>query len=99
MLVHTAHLTCRPDIVEAFRARLLRHAAITLAAESGCAKFDVHQDRDEPTRFFLLEHYADDAALQVHRNSPHYRAFREDTKDWVVDRKWWFWSTLSDGGR
>ncbi|MGE0723992.1 MAG: putative quinol monooxygenase [Alphaproteobacteria bacterium] len=97
MLVHTAHLTCRADVVDSFRARLLRHAVTTLAAEPGCTRFDVHQDREDPTRFFLLEHYADDAALQAHRDSPHYLAFRADTKDWVVDRKWWFWQALSAG--
>ena len=95
MLVHTAHLTCRPGVVEAFRARLLRHAATTREAEAGCHLFAVHQDRDEPTRFLLVEHYTDDAALGAHRQSPHYRRFRKDTADWVVGRAWWFWNALN----
>ena len=95
MIVHTAHLTCRPDAVEAFRARLLQHATITRDAEPGCRLFAVHQDRDEPTRFLLVEHYADADALQHHRAAPHYLQFREDTKDWVVNREWWFWCPLN----
>jgi quinol monooxygenase YgiN len=92
-LLHTAHLTARGDAVEQFKARLLQHAANSFKAEEGCFRFDVHQERDNPALFLLIEVYADEAALLVHRDSPHYRAFREDVKDWVADRKWWFWSS------
>ena len=94
MLVHTAHLTCRPEAVEAFCARLLRHAATTLSEEKGCLRFDVHQSRDDPAVFFLHEIYADEDALAVHRASPHYLAFRADTADQVSERLWWFWDPL-----
>lgn len=92
-LLHTAHLTARSDAVERFKARLLQHAANSLKAEEGCLRFDVNQERDNPALFLLIEVYVDEAALLVHRDSPHYRAFRKDVKDWVIDRKWWFWSS------
>jgi (4S)-4-hydroxy-5-phosphonooxypentane-2,3-dione isomerase len=95
MLVHTAHLTCRPDAIAQFKDRLLRHAKLTLEAEPDCHLFAVHQDTSEPARFLLVEHYTDEAALQHHRQSPHFLAFREDTKDWVVNREWWFWTPLN----
>ena len=95
MLVHTAHLTCRPESVEPFWARLERHARTTLEAEPGCLRFDLHQDRDEPTRFLLVEHYADDAALETHREAAHYKAFRADVANWLVKREWWFWTPFS----
>lgn len=82
--------------MEAFRDRLLRHAAATLAAEEGCLRFDVHQDRDQPNRFFLYEIYVDEAALAIHREAPHYLAFRHDTADQVSERLWWFWTKLGD---
>ncbi len=93
-LLHTAHLRVREDVVEAFKARLQRHAETSLEAEPGCHRFDVHQELEEPTLFFLIEVYADQAALEAHRRSPHYETFREDVKDWVRDRKWWFWDRL-----
>jgi len=93
-VIHTAHLTCSADVLDAFTARLLKHAANTLAAEPGCRAFDVHQEAARPTLFFLYEVYDDDDALAAHRRSPHYLQFREDTKDWVVERKWWFWRGL-----
>jgi quinol monooxygenase YgiN len=93
MIFHTAHLTCRTDVAEAFKARLVRHARTSIEREpGGCLRFDVHQEKADPALFLLLEEYADEAALEAHRVSTHYQAFREDTKDWVIDRKWWFWS-------
>ncbi|MBU2980189.1 antibiotic biosynthesis monooxygenase [Lentibacter algarum] len=91
-VVHTAHLTCTNDSLVAFRDRLLRHATISQQNEPGCLCFRVHQDVEVKTRFFLLEIYADDAALTAHRESEHYLAFRRDTADQVADRKWWFWT-------
>jgi autoinducer 2-degrading protein len=91
MLVHSAHLRVSPDAVDNFRARLLRHAETTLARETGCHKFDIHQERRDPSLFLLIEWYDDEAALQVHRESEHYLSFARDVKDWVIERQWWFW--------
>ena len=91
-LLHTAHLRVREEAIEAFRARLLRHAATSLEREEGCHRFDFSQERSDPTLFLLIEVYADDQALQIHRESPHYLAFRGDVQDWVVERHWWFWN-------
>ncbi|MCK6454458.1 MAG: antibiotic biosynthesis monooxygenase [Alphaproteobacteria bacterium] len=97
MLLHTAHLTFRPDAVDRFKERILRHAHTSLRREPGCRRFDVHQETGDPTLVLLIEVYADAAALEAHRQSAHYEAFREDTKDWVTDRKWWFWAGGGSG--
>jgi quinol monooxygenase YgiN len=91
-ILHTAHLTVRADALDRFKARLVRHAATSVEVEPGCARFDVFQERENPCLFLLIEEYADQAALDAHRASPHYLAFREDTRDWVIERRWWFWS-------
>lgn len=95
---HTAHLEVRREVVEPFRNRILRHARISREREPGCHRFDIHQHTTKPTLFLLIEIYADDAAFEAHRTSAHYREFREDVKDWVVDRTWWYWSKLEDEG-
>jgi autoinducer 2-degrading protein len=97
-IFHTAHLRVREDIVERFRDRLLRHARISLDAEPGCHRFNIHQETEDPTLFLLIEIYADKAAFDAHRNSPHFLQFREDVKDWVVDRKWYYWRHLEPSG-
>jgi (4S)-4-hydroxy-5-phosphonooxypentane-2,3-dione isomerase len=93
-LIHTAHLRVREDAVPQFRARLLRHARTTFDAEPGCHRFDVHQEKGDASLFFLYEVYTDEAALAAHRAAPHYLAFREDVKDWVTERTWWFWTKV-----
>jgi len=40
--------------------------------EAGCLMYVVHRHRSDPTRFFIYEQYVDDAALEAHRNSPHF---------------------------
>ena len=38
---------------------------------------DVHRSSpsDDPRRFFIYEQYRDDAALEAHRNSPHFQEY------------------------
>lgn len=97
-IFHTAHLRIRPAAVEAFKARLARHARTSLAAEPGCRRFDAHQETSDPTLFLLIEIYDDQAAFDAHRASPHYLGFREDVKDWVAERQWWYWTVLPPEG-
>jgi len=93
-ILHTAHLRVKDDAIAPFRARLLRHARTSLETEPGCTRFDVFQETGDPALFLLIEVYADQAALEAHRASPHFKAFREDTRDWVIERTWWFWAPV-----
>lgn len=93
-VLHTAHLRVHRDAIEPFRARLLLHARTSVSEEPGCRGFDVHQENADPTLFLLIERYADQAAFEAHRRSPRFLAFREDVKDWVVERTWWYWTRL-----
>jgi quinol monooxygenase YgiN len=43
--------------------------------EAGCKLYLVHQHRDNRRRFFLYEQYDSDAALQSHRDSPHFQTY------------------------
>jgi quinol monooxygenase YgiN len=80
--------------VEQFRDRLLVHARISRDAEAGCYRFDIHQEATDQSLFLLIEVYADEAAFELHRSSPHYLQFREGVKDWVIERNWWYWKFL-----
>ena len=98
-VLHTAHLRATPEAVAAYKARLLRHAHTSLEREpGGCLRFDVHQDKTDPTLFFLIEVYRDEAALEAHRTSLHFAEYRRDTDDWVIERQWWYWQPLHAPG-
>lgn len=96
MIVHTAHLRCKPEAVEAFKQRLRSHAKLSQAEEAGCRCFDVHQNAADPSLFFLHEVYDNADALQVHQNSERFHSFRADVADWVIERQWWFWRSAAD---
>lgn len=42
--------------------------------EPGNLRFDVLQDPDAPTRFFIYEAYQNDDAVLAHKQTPHYLA-------------------------
>ena len=44
-------------------------------AEPGCIRYDVLRAVDEPRRFLLVEVYEDDAALQAHTESDHFKRY------------------------
>lgn len=54
-------------------------AAITTAIEAthgedGCVAYALHRDRDEPTRFVIIEKWATPEALKEHGETPHLQA-------------------------
>lgn len=50
--------------------------------EPGCFRFDILQNDDDPNLFHLYEVYADAAALDAHREAPHYKKWRSTVGDW-----------------
>lgn len=54
--------------------------------ESGCAMYQVHRHRTEPRRFFIYEQYKDDAALEAHRNAPHFLQYAKKELPKMADR-------------
>jgi quinol monooxygenase YgiN len=51
-------------------------------AEPGCQLYQVLQEADSAVMLHVFERYQDMAALEAHRASPHYQAYRS----WVADK-------------
>jgi (4S)-4-hydroxy-5-phosphonooxypentane-2,3-dione isomerase len=64
------------DGVEAFRDASLKNARASLE-EPGIARFDVLQERDDPTRFVLIEVYRSAEAPAAHKQTAHYAEWRD----------------------
>jgi quinol monooxygenase YgiN len=43
--------------------------------ERGCLMYIVHRHKDDPRHFFIYEQYRNEAALQAHRESPHFQEY------------------------
>ncbi|MFT5388075.1 MAG: quinol monooxygenase YgiN [Candidatus Omnitrophota bacterium] len=46
-----------------------------LANEKGCLVYALHQSREDTQSYIVLEQYVDEAALQSHSTTDHYRNF------------------------
>ena len=54
--------------------------------EPGCLMYAVHRHKDEPAKFFIYEQYRDDAALQAHRDAPHFQEYAVKGLADIADR-------------
>ena len=75
--VHAEHL-------EQFLAAIQENAARSFNDEPGCRYFDVTQDMRQPTHFIFYELYDDEAAIEAHRQAPHFAKWRQAAEQCVV---------------
>ena len=76
MLVVHVHVHVKPECVRAFLAATAENARHSLM-EPGIARFDVVQQRDDSTRFVLVEAYRCEDAPARHKETLHYQAWRD----------------------
>ena len=66
---------------------LLAEAMRSSRAEPGCLRFDVYHSTAEPRRFTLVEHWADQAAVEAHRLAAAYTTIYKPQVMPLVDRE------------
>src|SRR5277367_4494017 len=54
--------------------------------EPGCVMYQVHKHKTDPRRFFIYEQYRDDAAIETHRNTPHFLQHAKKELPKIADR-------------
>ncbi len=74
-IVHI-HVHVKPEAVETFKQATIENGRKSLQ-EPGIARFDVIQQVDDPTRFVLVEVYRTPNAPAAHKETAHYKAWRE----------------------
>ena len=82
-VVHVA-VRVKPESVDAFRAATLLNAQSSVK-EPGCARFDVMQTLDDPTRFLLVEIYRGPDDQAAHRETEHYKTWRDTVADMMAE--------------
>ena len=84
MVITFVHAAVKPDRVEDFRRASLENASNS-AREPGVIRFDVVQEKADPSRFVLVEIYrtAEDPAR--HKETAHYKAWRDAVADWMAE--------------
>lgn len=56
-------------------AGLLRELALASRQEPGCVSYLPHTTETDPSTVVLYEQYRDQAALDLHRSTPHFQKF------------------------
>jgi quinol monooxygenase YgiN len=84
-IVHV-HIQVKPEFIDEFKKASLENARASLT-EPGIARFDVLHEADAPTRFVLVEiyHTPDDPAK--HKETAHYKAWRETAEPMMAQAR------------
>jgi autoinducer 2-degrading protein len=84
MLILHVDIRVLPDHVEEFIEATRKNAYASML-EPDVLRFDVVQDRDNPTHFVLIEVYRNKSGHAAHKQTPHYEVWRDTVADWMAE--------------
>ena len=87
MYIVQVHVTVEEDSVQSFRTAIVENARNSIN-EPGVARFDVLQQKDDPTRFVLIEVYRDEEAALAHKKTEHYLEWRSVVEDMMAEPRY-----------
>jgi autoinducer 2-degrading protein len=76
MLVVLVHVRVLAESIEVFKTATQANAAAS-RKEAGIARFDLIQQIDDPNRFVLVEVYRSSEASAAHKETAHYKTWRD----------------------
>lgn len=100
MHVIHVHVHVLAHAIDAFRQATLVNAAHSVE-EPGVARFDLLEQQDDPARFILVEAYRTAEAIQAHKDTAHYAAWRDAVAPMMAEprRSTKFVNTFPDDAR
>jgi quinol monooxygenase YgiN len=84
MLIVHVFVHVKPDQVDAFTTATLENAQQSVQ-EPGIARFDVIQQKDDPTRFVLVEVYRTPEDPARHKETAHYQKWRDTVAEMMAE--------------
>ena len=86
MITVLAKLTAQPGKEAEMRAALEAMVAEVDAKEPGVLKYTMHTVEAEPTVFWMIEEYADEAAFAAHGTTDHMKSFAMGMREIAASR-------------
>ena len=77
----------KPDQIANFKQACVDNASNSVK-EPGIARFDVVQQIDDPTKFVLIEVYKSDDAPAKHKETDHYKRWRNTVADMMAEPRY-----------
>ena len=87
MFIVHVHVKVKRNYIEAFRLATIENARNSVL-EPGVARFDVLQNKDDPSQFVLVEVYRTPEAPARHKETPHYARWRDTVTQMMVEPRW-----------
>jgi quinol monooxygenase YgiN len=87
----------RPGKGDEIEANLRRMEGLVTQHEPGCALYHACRSKENRDLFLLYEHYVDDASLQAHRETPHFKEIIEGTIVPLLEKRERFFYDLAVG--
>ena len=84
MFIVHVFVSVKPDQIDAFKAATVENAQNSVR-EPGIARFDVVHQMDDPARFVLVEVYRQPEDAGLHKETDHYKKWRDTVADMVAE--------------
>ena len=86
MLIMMVYVHVKPEYVEAFKQASIQNATNSIR-EPGVIRFDVVQETGDATRFALIEIYKGPEDIASHRETAHYKAWKEVAEPMMAEAR------------
>lgn len=87
MFIVHVFVKVKEDQIQAFKQASLENARNSVQ-EPGIARFDVIQQRDDPSQFVLVEVYRTPDDPAKHKETAHYSAWRDAVTDMMAEPRY-----------
>jgi len=84
MLVVHVHISVKTDRVQDFIKATVENASNSIK-EPGIARFDVVQQKDDPSKFVLVEVYRTENDPAKHKETAHYKKWRDTVESMMAE--------------
>jgi (4S)-4-hydroxy-5-phosphonooxypentane-2,3-dione isomerase len=84
MFIVHVHVHVRPESIEAFNEASLENARNSVR-EEGIARFDVLRQKDDASRFILVEVYRTAEDPSRHKETEHYKKWRDAVEPMMAE--------------
>ncbi|MCG8311240.1 MAG: antibiotic biosynthesis monooxygenase [Cytophagales bacterium] len=82
MIVTFVHVWVKPEHLDDFIIATTENHQSSIR-ETGNLRFDLVQDATNPAKFVIYEAYASDEAAAAHKETEHYKKWRDAVADWM----------------
>lgn len=83
MIVTIVHVWVKPENIDDF-VTATKHNHEHSVREAGNLRFDVLRDASDPEKFVLYEAYLSEAAALAHKETDHYKTWRDRVADYMA---------------